>query len=199
MPTLPAYVNVVLIIGPLLAALGTSFFTAHMFVFYFAVASAITPPVAIAAFAASTISKADPLATGFAAVRCGIVVFTIPFVFAFYPELLLIEPAQVAQSLEGASAGKTYLPGYDGTVALGPLLWLILKLIISLYLVASALMKFDAANISVIEILLRLLLAVLILMKAPEISSVALGLAIVLLAFHQFRNWAGRSRKVPEN
>ena len=199
MPTLPAYVNVVLIIGPLLAALGTSFFTAHMFVFYFAVASAITPPVAIAAFAASTISKADPLATGFAAVRCGIVVFTIPFVFAFYPELLLIEPAQVAQSLEGASAGKTYLPGYDGTVALGPLLWLILKLIISLYLVASALMKFDAANISVIETLIRLLLAVLILIKAPEISSVALGLAIVLLAFHQFRNWAGRSRKVPEN
>ena len=50
--------------------------------------------MAIAAFAASTISKADPLATGFAAVRAGIVVFTIPFVFAFYPELLLIEQAQ---------------------------------------------------------------------------------------------------------
>jgi hypothetical protein len=84
-------------------------------------------------------------------------------------------------------------------VALGPLLWLILKLIISLYLVASALMKFDAANISVIETLIRLLLAVLILIKATEISSVALGLAIVLLAFHQYRNWAGRSGKVPEN
>ena len=60
MPTLPAYVNVILIIGPLLVALGTSLFTAHMFIFYFAVASAITPPVAIAAFAASTISKAEP-------------------------------------------------------------------------------------------------------------------------------------------
>ena len=44
MPTLPAYVNVILIIGPLLVALGTSLFTAHMFIFYFAVASAITPP-----------------------------------------------------------------------------------------------------------------------------------------------------------
>ena len=64
MPTLPAYVNVILIIGPLLVALGTSYFTAHMFIFYFAVASAITPPVAIAAFAASTISKAEPMATG---------------------------------------------------------------------------------------------------------------------------------------
>ncbi|MDC0196767.1 TRAP transporter fused permease subunit, partial [Gammaproteobacteria bacterium] len=113
MPTLPAYVNVILIIGPLLAALGTSNFTAHMFVFYFAVASAITPPVAIAAFAASTISKADPLATGFSAVRAGIVMFTIPFVFAFYPELLLIEQAQIMQSIDGDTSGKTtYLPGY---------------------------------------------------------------------------------------
>ena len=82
MPTLPAYVNVILNNrATALAALGTANFTAHMFVFYFAVASAITPPVAIAAFAASTISKAEPLATGFASVRAGIVMFTIPFIF----------------------------------------------------------------------------------------------------------------------
>jgi len=198
MPTLPAYVNVVLIIGPLMAALGTSFFTAHMFVFYFAVASAITPPVAIAAFAASTISKADPLATGFAAVRAGIVVFTIPFVFAFYPELLLIEQAQVAQSLDGSTA-KAYLPGYDGTVSMGPLLWLIFKLVVSLYLVASALTKFDVENLSMLGVAARIILAVLVLIKAPELSNVALGAAIVLLAFHQFRAWIGRSRKDPQN
>ena len=196
MPTLPAYVNVVLIIGPLMAALGTSFFTAHMFVFYFAVASAITPPVAIAAFAASTISKADPLATGFAAVRAGIVVFTIPFVFAFYPELLLIEQAQVAQSLDGSTA-KAYLPGYDGTVSMGPLLWLLFKLVFSLYLVASALVKFDAEHLSMLGVAVRIILAVLVLIKAPDISNVALGVAIVLLWFHQFRAWIGRSRKVP--
>lgn len=50
MPTVPAYVNVALLLGPLLANLGVSFFTAHMFAFYFAVASTITPPVAIAMF-----------------------------------------------------------------------------------------------------------------------------------------------------
>jgi len=60
MPTVPAYVNVALLLGPLLANLGVSFFTANMFVFYFAVASAITPPVAIAAFAAASIVY-DPL------------------------------------------------------------------------------------------------------------------------------------------
>ena len=145
MPTLPAYVNVILIIGPLLAALGTANFTAHMFVFYFAVASAITPPVAIAAFAASTISKAEPLATGFASVRAGIVMFTIPFIFAFYPEILLIEAAQIMQPLDGDTSGGTvYLPGYDGTIKVASLFWVLAKLGVMLYLCWLILLKLPA-------------------------------------------------------
>ena len=93
MPAVPAYINVALLMGPMLVGLGLATFTAHMFIFYFAIASAITPPVALAAFAASTITKADPMKTGFSAVRSGIVLFTIPFVFAVYPELLLIDKA----------------------------------------------------------------------------------------------------------
>ena len=81
--SVPAYVNVALLMGPLLVGLGIATFTAHMFIFYFAVASAITPPVALAAFAASTITKAEPMATGFSAVRSGIVMFAIPFVLRF--------------------------------------------------------------------------------------------------------------------
>ena len=185
MPTLPAYVNVILIIGPLLVALGTSFFTAHMFIFYFAVASAITPPVAIAAFAASTISKSEPLATGFAAVRAGIIMFTIPFVFAFYPELLLIEQAQFAQSLDGASGGKkTYLPGYDGTVSLAKISWLLFKLVVVLYLLASALSRYDKTGLSPVGVLFRISLAILILLKVPVISISALAVAGVYLAYH---------------
>ncbi len=57
MPAVPAYINVALLMGPVLAGLGISTFTAHMFIFYFAVASAITPPVALAAFAAATIAE----------------------------------------------------------------------------------------------------------------------------------------------
>lgn len=185
MPTLPAYVNVVLIIGPLLAALGTSFFTAHMFIFYFAVASAITPPVAIAAFAASTISKAEPLSTGLAAVRAGIVMFTIPFVFAFYPELLLIEQAQIMQSLDGAIGGaKTFLPGYDGTVGIAALGWLLFKLAVALYLVASALSRHDRYGLSTFDIVLRLGLAVLLLLKAPIVANSALAITCLYLVFH---------------
>ena len=182
---MPAYVNVILIIGPLLVALGTSFFTAHMFILYFAAASAITPPVAIAAFAASTISKSEPLATGFAAVRAGIVMFTIPFVLAFYPELLLIEQAQFAQSIDGASGGKkTFLPGYDGTVSLAMISWLLFKLAVVLYLVASALSRQDKTGLSAVGIVFRFLLAILILLKIEVISIAALVVAGVYLAYH---------------
>lgn len=185
MPTLPAYVNVILIIGPLLAALGTSFFTAHMFIFYFAVASAITPPVAIAAFAASTISKAEPMATGFSAVRVGIVMFTIPFVFAFYPELLLIEQAQIAQSLEGGtSSEKAYLPGYDGKIYYDQLAWLLFRLVVVLYLVASALIRFDKYILPYWSIILRLVIALLILFKDPYISTGAMIAAAIVLLLH---------------
>ncbi|MAI12037.1 MAG: hypothetical protein CBD27_09455 [Rhodospirillaceae bacterium TMED167] len=185
MPTLPAYVNVILIIGPLLAALGTANFTAHMFVFYFAVASAITPPVAIAAFAASTISKAEPLATGFASVRAGIVMFTIPFIFAFYPEILLIEAAQIMQPLDGdRSGGKVYLPGYDGTINIVSLSWVLVKLGIMLYLVATALSRQDRYALNTFEIVLRLVFGVLILLKIPAIAHTALVFTVLYLVYH---------------
>ena len=65
MPAVPAYVNVALLMGPLLVGLGIATFTAHMFIFYFAVASAITPPVALAAFAAA-LSYGDVTIAGIA-------------------------------------------------------------------------------------------------------------------------------------
>ena len=108
MPAVPAYINAALLMGPMLVGLGLATFTAHMFIFYFAVASAITPPVALAAFAASSITNADPMKTGFSAVKSGIVMFTIPFVFALYPELLLIDQAVIDP---GTGA---FFDGYDG-------------------------------------------------------------------------------------
>ena len=135
MPAVPAYVNVALLMGPLLVGLGIATFTAHMFIFYFAVASAITPPVALAAFAASTITKAEPMATGLSSVRSGIVMFTIPFVFAFYPELLLIEQALI----DPTSPTNSPLPGYENGIDFVGLSWLLARLVLALYLVATAL------------------------------------------------------------
>lgn len=181
MPTVPAYVNVALLMGPLLANLGVSFFTAHMFVFYFAVASAITPPVAIAAFAAASITKTEPMRTGIAAVRVGIVLFTIPFIFAWYPELLLIEQAV---TITDESGNATLIAGYSGEVELAALGLLLLRLILSLYLISSALTRFDFGPMPRWEVALRLLLAALVLWKTGAVMAVGIGLALLLIGFH---------------
>ncbi|MFL4472159.1 TRAP transporter permease [Tateyamaria armeniaca] len=181
MPTVPAYVNVALLLGPLLANLGVSFFTAHMFVFYFAVASAITPPVAVAAFAAASVTGGEPMRTGVAAVRVGIVMFTIPFVFAWYPELLLIEEAVTISNEAGQ---RELIAGYTGQVDWGQLSMLLAKLALSLYLVASALSRFDKMRLAQWEVALRLLLAVLVLWKTPLVMTIGLVAALVLLGWH---------------
>ena len=185
MPAVPAYINVALLMGPLLIGLGIATFTAHMFIFYFAVASAITPPVALAAFAASTITKADPMATGFSAVRSGIVMFIIPFVFAMYPELLLIDAA--VKDPDPSAAGA-YLPGYDGQIHLAALAWLITRLILALFLLASALANYDRAPLSILEVAFRLLLAALVMHGNPLIFGPAIVLALVWLTWHFSRN-----------
>ena len=180
MPTVPAYVNVALLLGPLLANLGVSFFTAHMFVFYFAVASAITPPVAVAAFAAASITGAEPMRTGVAAVRIGIVMFTIPFIFAWYPELLLIPEAVTITDDSGA---KALIEGYSGEVEIAALAMLSARLILALYLMASALARSDRGPMGSVEIAARLGLAVLIMWKTAPVMwfGISAGLAVIVV------------------
>lgn len=180
MPTVPAYINVALLMGPMLVGLGIATFTAHMFIFYFAVASAITPPVAVAAFAAASITKADPMRTGIAAVKAGIVMFVIPFIFAFYPELLLIEPAQ----LNPLPTGARYLPGLDGTVHWDTLGLIALRVAAALYLLASVLARFDARRIGGAEAIIRLVLAGLLLVKFPAVWVTAAVFAALIVAWH---------------
>ncbi len=181
MPAVPAYINAALLMGPVLAGLGLSLFTAHMFIFYFAVASAITPPVALAAFAAATITKAEPMATAFSAVRSGIVMFVVPFIFAFHPELLLIHEAVLDPRSPG---GTGYLTGYDGQVHLALLALLIARLILALYLVSSALAAFDRNRLVPWEIAARLGLAVLLMVKVDAVWIVAGIAAVALLVLH---------------
>ncbi len=180
MPAVPAYVNVALLMGPLLIGLGIATFTAHMFIFYFAVASAITPPVALAAFAASTITKAEPMATGFSAVRSGIVMFAIPFVFAFYPEILLIDQALIDPS----SVANTPLPGYENGIQPVALIWLLIRLVLALYLLASALAAYDAKPLSSVWILIRLATAVAVLMRPELVHFTAVAFAGALIFWH---------------
>jgi len=90
MPTTPAYIVQVALLVPALVTLGVEVPAAHMFVFYFAILSAITPPVAMAVYAANGISRAGLWETSFAAVKLGLTGYIIPFMFVFGPSLLMI-------------------------------------------------------------------------------------------------------------
>lgn len=97
MPTVPAYLIIILVMGPAVEALGVPTVAAHLFVVYFAVMSAITPPVALAAFAAASIAKANPMGISLTAVRLALIGFLVPFAFAFNPSLLLIADFSVTE------------------------------------------------------------------------------------------------------
>jgi TRAP transporter 4TM/12TM fusion protein len=90
MPTTPAYIIMVSLLVPALIKLGVVKPAAHMFAFYFAILSAITPPVALAVYAASGLAKSDLWKTGWAAVRIGAAGFIVPFMFVYEPALLMI-------------------------------------------------------------------------------------------------------------
>ena len=88
MPTSAIYLLLATMIAPSLIKLGVNPIAAHMFVLYFGLMSMITPPVAIAAFAAASLSGAKPMETGMTAVRLGWIAYVIPFVFVLSPSLL---------------------------------------------------------------------------------------------------------------
>jgi TRAP transporter 4TM/12TM fusion protein len=100
MPTTPAYIMMVALLVPALIKLGAPTPAAHMFAFYFAILSAITPPVALAVYAAASLAKTDLWAAGWAAVRVGAAGFIVPFMFVYEPALIMINGwAQVHISL----------------------------------------------------------------------------------------------------
>jgi TRAP transporter 4TM/12TM fusion protein len=90
MPVTATYIMLVVLIAPALIELGIEPLAAHLFIMYFGVMSFLTPPVAIAAYVAASIAKSEPMRTGFAGVRLGIVAYIVPFVFALSPSLILI-------------------------------------------------------------------------------------------------------------
>jgi TRAP transporter 4TM/12TM fusion protein len=90
MPTTAAYAVAASVVAPGLIQMGLEPLAAHMFVFYFAVMSAITPPVALAAYAAAGVAGTDPFKTGITAFKLGIAAFIVPFMFIYSPELMMI-------------------------------------------------------------------------------------------------------------
>lgn len=171
MPTLPAYIAIIAVMGPTLQAFGMELLTAHMFVFFFGVASVITPPVAIAAYAAASISGGKPMATAIASTRISAVLFLIPFAFAFNPLMLTV-----------AEAGTDF--------SLGAYAWLITQLVLALYLITSSLARFDRTSLSLSDSLIRFALALGLLSPYLTVSIICLALGLLLLGLHILRHQA---------
>jgi TRAP transporter 4TM/12TM fusion protein len=89
MPTLGVYVLLAVLIVPALVEVGVKPIAAHMFILYLGMMSFVTPPVAIAAFFAANLAQADPMRTGWVAMRFSWTAYIVPFLFVFSPTLLL--------------------------------------------------------------------------------------------------------------
>ncbi|AUH32634.1 hypothetical protein CUV01_03880 [Paracoccus tegillarcae] len=132
MPTVPAYLIVILVMGPAIEMMGVPTVIAHLFVVYFGVLSSITPPVAIAAFAAAPIARANPIHIGIDACRIALIGFVIPFVLVYNPSLSLVA---------------------DFTVS--GLLWIILRLSIVIWLFSTGFAGYAADRLPMPMRLLR--------------------------------------------
>ncbi len=132
LPTPAAYILVAIFGAPALVELGLSPLAAHMFCFFYAILSAITPPVAMAAYGGAQLAGASFNGTALIALRLGLIAFIVPFIFAFDPALLLIgHPVHVGLGVVTALMG-TY------AVAVGISGWLRGKVSIWVRLVAGA-------------------------------------------------------------
>lgn len=89
LPTTAVYILLASLMVPALVEASVEPLAAHMFIFYTAMLSMITPPVALAAYAAANIAKTDPIKTGYTAMRFGFSIFILPFIFTIWPVLLL--------------------------------------------------------------------------------------------------------------
>ncbi|HUG77849.1 MAG TPA: TRAP transporter fused permease subunit [Burkholderiales bacterium] len=117
LPTTGVYLLVAVLAAPPLIQLGVPPMAAHMFVFFYGCLSMITPPVAMAAFAAAHIAGAGPMRVALTACRLGWPAFVLPFLFAWSPTLLLMGPAQavlvsVATAIAGVWLVSAALSGY---------------------------------------------------------------------------------------
>lgn len=104
MPTPSVYILAAVLVAPALTQLGVSLIAAHLFLVYYSSLSAMTPPIAVAAFAAAPIALANPFAVGLAAVRMSLIGFVVPFAFVYNSGLLL-----AASPLQDAMACATVL------------------------------------------------------------------------------------------
>jgi TRAP transporter 4TM/12TM fusion protein len=155
LPTTACYIVVAVTVVPAIVKLGVLPLAAHMFVFYFGIISAITPPVALAAYAAAGIAHSDPVKTGMHAIRIGASGFIIPFMFVLGPGLLLVgTPLLIVRDVITATLGVILLSASIVGYGLAPLrVWERLGLAVASMLLVDSGLVTDVIGLAVAAVL----------------------------------------------
>ena len=157
LPTAASYLMVVFVAGPAIMQLGVPLLQTHLYVFYYAVLSAITPPVALAVFAASAIAKASPIQLAGNALKLSIVAFVLPIAWIYHPEINL-------QDLSAENAVPTI--GY------------VLALVVAMLGVTAGHIGFFKRELSLLERCALIAAGAAIL--APSFTIVLLGVLVIV-------------------
>lgn len=181
-PTIPNYIITSSLAGPALLELGVPLLVSHMFVFYFGIMADLTPPVALACFAAAPIAKSSGLKISLNAVKLAAAGFVIPFMAVFTPSLMLQDGGWMADAF-----------GYPVEVA-----YVIFKACIGIGLSGVALIGFLFVRTLLIERLLFLVAGITLILALPLTDEIGFVLGAGLVGFQIWRARKEKEKAQPE-
>lgn len=172
-PTIPNYIITSSIAGPALDALGVPLIVSHMFVFYFGILADLTPPVALACFAAAPIAKESGLKISLEAIKVAAAGFVIPYMAVYTPALMLQDGGPLAAEI-----------GYAPAVA-----YVIFKAVIAIGLWGAAVIGWLGVRLGIVERLIGVAAAFTLVAALPLTDEIGLALAVVfaLLVWRRIR------------
>lgn len=183
LPPGATYFIIVIALSSGIEAVGIPELTLHLFVVFFAVMSTVTPPVALAAFAAAPIAGADPIRTGFAAAKIGLAGFLIPFVFAYHPAVLY--KLQTAFLWFGSEVSRSSAMIDPAEISWLAFIWIIAAFTLAMWLLSSALAGHDRGPLKPLERVLRGAVGLAILVPNIPIAGAATAAAVALIVAHR--------------
>jgi TRAP transporter 4TM/12TM fusion protein len=168
-PTIPTYIICSSIAAPALAKLGVPLIVSHMFVFYFGIIADLTPPVALAAFAAASIAKASPMKIGWKATHIAIAGFVIPFM-AVYDPALMLQPRPPSTTIDVVAA-----------------IYVTFKALVAIALWGGAAIGYLRGRLNWAERIVSLAAAALLVAAVPWTDQVGFTLCIAFVVWHLLR------------
>jgi len=164
-PTIPNYIITSSIAAPALLKLGVPLIVSHMFVFYFGIMADLTPPVALAAFAAASISRASPMRTGVKATQIAIAGFAVPFIAVYDPALML-----------------------QGSAGWAAVVYVTFKALVAILLWGGAVVGFLRGPLGIFERVVAVIAAGLLVAALPLTDEAGFAVAAVLFAWNIWRH-----------